>query len=238
MFCGSVDGRIFVNRLDIGLLEDPFFVAEDQPVVLKEHNGAITALAFSESGLISASEDCAIYMWDVVNWVIIRKFNHRKGAVTNMTVIPQSSLLSVSNHPRVSNQFHVSLLDKYPLPANSCKGKITLPSSSYSFKEKHISLDFRSTDSLNQHISDFEKDGTPAALQMKVETCIENRIWATRMTKHVMEMNKHLQSSLLDLMQCRLLWPTGIDTPTSRKRKMLKIESPLLQGEEEQQSLT
>lgn len=83
-----------------------------------------------------------------------------------------------------------------------------------------------------------QKHGTPAAMQMKVETCIENRIWATRMTKHVMEMNKHLQSRLLDLMQCRLLWPTEIDTPTSRKRKMLKIESPLLQGEEEPQSST
>ncbi|XP_059444284.1 protein ROOT INITIATION DEFECTIVE 3-like isoform X1 [Corylus avellana] len=251
LFCGSVDGRIFVNRLDIGLLEDPFFVAQAQSVVLKEHNGAITALAFSESGLISASEDCTICMWDVVNWVIIRKFNHRKGAVTNLTVIPQSSLLSVSNHQRVSNQLQVSMLDKYPQPASSSKEKITLPSSCCSLKEKQISLDFRSTDSLNQHISDFQlprfsfsvleygqKDGTPAAMQMKVETCIENRIWATRMTKHVMEMNKHLQSRLLDLMQCRLLWPTEIDTPSSRKRKMLKIESPLLQGEEKPQSST
>jgi hypothetical protein len=73
-----------------------------------------------------------------------------------MTVIPQSSLLSVSNHQRVSNGFHVSLLDKYPQPANSSKGRITLPSSCCSFKENQISLDFRSTDSLNQHISDLE----------------------------------------------------------------------------------
>ena len=43
------------------------------------HSGAITALTFSESGLISASEDCTICMWDVVNQVIIRRFNHGKG---------------------------------------------------------------------------------------------------------------------------------------------------------------
>ena len=43
------------------------------------HSGAITALTFSESGLMSASEDCTICMWDVVNQVIIRRFNHGKG---------------------------------------------------------------------------------------------------------------------------------------------------------------
>lgn len=37
LFCGCVDGRIFVNKLDIGLLEDSLFVAEDQAVVLKGH---------------------------------------------------------------------------------------------------------------------------------------------------------------------------------------------------------
>ena len=78
-----------------------------------------------------------------------------------------------------------------------------------------------------------QKKQTPAAMQMKVETCIENRIWATRMTKHVMEMNKHLQSRLLDLMECRLFWSTQIDSPTSKKRKMLKAESSILEGEEE-----
>lgn len=80
-----------------------------------------------------------------------------------------------------------------------------------------------------------QKEQTPAAMQMKVETCTENRIWATRMTKHVMEMNKHLQSRLLDLMQFRLLWPTEIDSSSSKKRKKLKIES-LLKGSEEPQS--
>lgn len=53
------------------------------------------------------------------------------------------------------------------------------------------------------------------------------------MTKHVMEMNKHLQSRLLDLMECRLFWSTQIDSPTSKKRKMLKVDSSILEGEEE-----
>ncbi|KAM3751965.1 hypothetical protein ACB098_04G152200 [Castanea mollissima] len=233
LFCGSVDGRIFVSKLDVGLLEEQFVVAEAQPIVLNGHNGAITALTFSESGLISASEDCTICMWDVVNQVIIRRFNHGKGAVTNMTVIPQSSLLSVSKNQRVSNQFHVSLLEKYPQPANSFKGTLNLLSLGHSFEEKQTSLDFQSTDSLQQHISDLEKKQTPAAMQVKVETCIENRMWATRMTKHVMEMNKHLQSRLLDLMECRLFWSTQIDSPTSKKRKTLKVESSILEGEEE-----
>lgn len=50
-------------------------------ITLRSHSrsGAITALSFSESGLISASEDCTICMWDVVNQVIIRRFNHGKG---------------------------------------------------------------------------------------------------------------------------------------------------------------
>lgn len=66
----------------LGYLDRFLFKYSCSVIILNSHHpcsGAITALAFSESGLISASEDCAIYMWDVVNWVIIRKFNHRKG---------------------------------------------------------------------------------------------------------------------------------------------------------------
>lgn len=68
-------------------------------------------------------------------------------------------------------------------------------------------------------------EGTPAAMEMKVETSTDYRTWATRMTKHVMEMNKHLQSRLLDLMQCRLLRSREADLPATRNKKKLKIES-------------
>ncbi|GAV56525.1 WD40 domain-containing protein, partial [Cephalotus follicularis] len=239
LLAGSIDGRIFVNVLNIGLVEDPFLVAEDKPVVLKGHNGSITALTFSRSGLISTSEDRIVCLWDVVTRVIVKKFNHQKGALTNLVVIPQSSVLPVSNNKRASNQYRVSSLDKYPQPANTSNGLITLLPSCSSLKEDQTSIYNQRTNSLEQQIFDLEQRQTPAAMQMKVETSIDNRIWATQMTKHVMEMNKHLQSRLLDLMQCQLLWPrpTDIDSLTAeKKKKKLKIGSPPLQEQEQSES--
>ncbi|XP_057971225.1 protein ROOT INITIATION DEFECTIVE 3-like isoform X2 [Malania oleifera] len=229
LFSGSSDGRIFVNKLDIGLAGDPFTVAEDQSTVLNGHNGPVTVLAFSASGLISASEDCTACLWDVVNWVIIRRFNHQKGPITNLVVIPQLSLLSMTNNPKVSNQFRVSPLEKLPSPSNSTKGTVCC-----SLKDHRTIVDCRSAETLNRQILDLEKGQTPAVMQMEVETSVENRMWATRMTKHVMEMNRHLQSRLLDLMQSRLLLPPNIDSLTARKRKKLKIESSPM-GEEHTQ---
>ncbi|KAJ0049020.1 hypothetical protein Pint_15698 [Pistacia integerrima] len=227
MFVGSVDGRIFVNRLEIGIvLEDPIIVAEDRTSgMLKGHNGAITALTFSASYLISASEDRTVCLWDVNGRVIIRRFDHKKGPVTNLLVIPKSSLLSLSNHQRVSNKFRISLLDKYPQPDSLSTGMITLLHSYFSSNDDHFSINLQGTKSLYQYMCELQQEGTPAAMQMKVETSIDYRTWATRMTKHVMEMNKHLQSRLLDLMQCRLLWSREADSPATRNRKKLKIES-------------
>ena len=37
LFCGSADGRIFVNTLDIGLVEEASIVSQDEPMVLKGH---------------------------------------------------------------------------------------------------------------------------------------------------------------------------------------------------------
>lgn len=37
LFRGSQDGRIFRNKFDIGLIDSPFYIAEDQQVVLKGH---------------------------------------------------------------------------------------------------------------------------------------------------------------------------------------------------------
>ncbi|RQP00814.1 hypothetical protein POPTR_015G093300v4 [Populus trichocarpa] len=232
LFAGSMDGRIFVSVLDIGLLEDPFAVAGDEPVVLKGHNGSIMALTFSSVGLISASEDCTVCLWDVVGQVIIRRFNHKKGAVTNLVVIPRSLLHSASNHRRVSNQFRISVLSKCPQPANSSNGILTLLHTCSSPKDHQASVDLRRTNSLDQQIFEMEQEQTPAAMQMKVETSMDHRTWARRMTNHVMEMNSHLQSRLLDLMQTRLLLATENDSPTTGKSKKLKIESPPLQQQE------
>ncbi|KDP30939.1 hypothetical protein JCGZ_11315 [Jatropha curcas] len=224
LFAGSIDGRIFVSVLNIELVDDPFVVAEDQLVVLEGHKGSITALTFSTLGLISASEDCTISLWDAVSWVPIQKFNCQKGAVTNMVLIPHSSLLPSSNHQRVSYKFRVSLLHKCPLPAaNSSKGTVTLLRSCSSAEDNQTSPDFITT-SLDHHIFEMEEERTPAALQIKLETSTDQRMWVTRMTKHVMEINKHLQSHLLDLMQMRLV-RNNKDSHTTRKNKKIKIES-------------
>ena len=68
---------------------------------------------------------------------------------------------------------------------------------------------------------------------MKLETSIENRMWTTRMTKHVMEMSKHLQSRLLDLMQNRLL--LSADSTATKKRKKTMLESSRIHEDEQSQ---
>ncbi|VVA21756.1 PREDICTED: WD [Prunus dulcis] len=228
-FSGSIDGRIFVNKLEIGLVENSLAAAEDKKSVIKGHKGAVTALTFSQAGLVSAFEDCTICIWDITNWAIIRRFDHKKGAVTNLAVIPQSSLLSVSNHRRVSNAFGVSSLDKYPQPPNSSKEKMPLLSSCHFLKGNQ-------TTHSEQQICDTEEEFSPAAMQMKLETSLEHRMWATRMAKHVMEMNTHLQTRLLDLMQSGLLRSTSteMDSPPTKKRETRMFdESPPFQGEEQ-----
>ncbi|PON91444.1 hypothetical protein TorRG33x02_127270, partial [Trema orientale] len=52
------DRRIFISNLDF----------DDQVVELQGHNWAVTALTFSQSGLVSTSEDCTICIWDTTSW--------------------------------------------------------------------------------------------------------------------------------------------------------------------------
>ncbi|XP_058226358.1 protein ROOT INITIATION DEFECTIVE 3-like [Rhododendron vialii] len=237
LFSGSADGRIFMSMLDVGLVEDSSIVSEDEPFVLKGHNGSITALVFCGAGLISASEDCTACLWDVVNCAIVRIFCHRRGPITNLVVIPQSSLLPRMNHHRATNRVQVSMLDKYPKPVDSSKGVLTFLPSHSSERDHSIASEFQNTNLLKQQILDLENGGTPAAIQMMVETSIESQAWAARMTKHVMEMNKHLQSRLLDMMQCRLLQdpPDASSSAAIRKRKKTNFESLSLRGEEQSQ---
>ncbi|OMO84068.1 hypothetical protein CCACVL1_11024 [Corchorus capsularis] len=223
LFSGSMDGNIYVNVLHLGQVEDPLVTTKDQAFVLKGHNGSITALTFSGSGLISASEDCTFCLWDTVNWVVAKRFDHKKGAVTNMVVIKQSTL---SNHEKVPNpnQFRVSLLQKYPQPTNSSKGMgmPTFLSLSANFN-RQPSADFQGNNLLDHLIlnNNSEREKSAAlTMQLKVEKSIDERKWVTSMTKHVMEMNKHLQSRLLDMVQWRLLCrPTPIETDSSSSPK-------------------
>ncbi|CAL5361867.1 unnamed protein product [Camellia sinensis] len=217
LFSGSADGTIFLNTLDFGVVEDTSIVLQNEPTLLTGHNGSIIALTFCELGLVSASEDCTACLWDVVNCVVIRRFNH----------------LKVMNHNhKTFNQFRVSVLDKYPKPANSSEGVLTyLPSSSSRDKGHCIASEFRTTDLLKQQILELETGETTATMEMMVETRLESEAWATRMRKHVMEMNKHLQSRLLDMMQCRLLQQPSNVSLTTVKRKR-KITNVVEQGKE------
>ncbi|KAJ6676515.1 WD-REPEAT PROTEIN 18 [Salix viminalis] len=180
-------------------LAEQLLFAGDEPVVLKGHNGSITALTFSSVGLISASEDCTVCLWDVISKVIIRRFSHHKGAVTNLVVIPRQP-----THPMEFSLLH------------TCSSP----------EDHQAPVDFKRTNSLDQQIFEMEQEQTPAAMQMKVETSMDHRTWARRMTNHVMEMNRDLQSRLLDSIQIRLLLASGNDSRATGKSKKLKIESP------------
>ncbi|XP_038894085.1 protein ROOT INITIATION DEFECTIVE 3-like isoform X1 [Benincasa hispida] len=217
LFSGTADGRIFASRLAFGL-DNCITIKENQLLAPKGHKGAITALAFSQMDLISASEDCTICKWDISGQRIIQKLDHKKGRITNLLAVPRSSLISTSNRKRVLNQFSMSSLDKYPQPANLLKSTIPLFPSLQPLRENLNSIGFTSTGSLNQQILDTKTEGTSAAIQMKVETSLERRVWASKMTKQVMDMNNHLQSRLLDMMRIRLFGPTKISS-SSKKRK-------------------
>ncbi|XP_077228204.1 protein ROOT INITIATION DEFECTIVE 3-like [Tasmannia lanceolata] len=227
LFSGSSDGRIFINALDIGLQESPPIVSEDQSTVLRGHKGPITALSFSLSGLwlISASEDCTACLWAVSSWQIARRFDHRKGRITNLMVIPQSSFSAAESH-KSSHQLRVSLLDKASQLTNAYEGTTTLLPTYCSLEDPVFSSCFRSSDLLNQQILDLEQGRTPEAIQMKAETSVENRLWAMSMTKHMTVMNKHLRSRLLDLMQHRLLLDSELTVERRKKAKVDNQEAP------------
>ncbi|CAL1389069.1 unnamed protein product [Linum trigynum] len=225
IFCGSTDGRIFVSGLDLGLVDEPIAGVEDQQGVLKGQNGSITALTFSKYGLISASTDSTVCLWDIISQVIVWRIDHQKGPATNLVVVPHCSELFTSpssSHEKNSSQFCFSSLDKCTQQASPSEGVIALPPSCCLYPN-----DFQS--SLDHQIFEMEQEQTPT-MQMKIETIMGQRMWATQMTNHVMEMNKHLQSRVLDLMQVRLL--LAGNNATSGKNKKLVTESKAPSEEE------
>ncbi|KAI3727036.1 hypothetical protein L1987_66844 [Smallanthus sonchifolius] len=204
LFSGCADGRIFMSPFDVGLMKEPTVDSEELKVELTGHNckESITALTFSRSGLISSSEDSTACLWDIVEGVIIRRFHHKKGFITNMVVIPKSSLVPSNNHQKKSTHLQVSLLQKYSQQNDLLKPTVTLMSSPE--EQQKITHQYQSFDLLNKQVLDLEMERTPEALQLKVETNIENRLWINGMTKRVMEINDHLRSRLLDLNQHRI----------------------------------
>ena len=79
--------------------------------------------------------------------------------------------------------------------------------------------------------SSFMQKILPAALEMKLETSVEKRRRAINMSKDVMEMNKNLQSNLLDMIETRLQSFPESDSRNGKKRKKLIVESNGSQGE-------
>ncbi|KAI3499550.1 hypothetical protein L1887_35353 [Cichorium endivia] len=202
LFSGSADGRIFMTPFDVGLMKDFSFDSEDRNIIeLNGHKESITALRFCKYGLISASEDCTACLWDVIEGVIIRRFNHQKGFITNMVVIPHSSLLPSHNHQRKITNLPISTLQKYSHQHDPSNTSLTLlPSST-----QQITHQYQSANLFNQQILDLEAGRTPEALQLKLESNIESRFRITKITKHMIQMNSHLQTRLLDLTQHRIL---------------------------------
>ncbi|KAK7346581.1 hypothetical protein VNO80_21104 [Phaseolus coccineus] len=217
LFCGTEKGTISVEKLDVGRGEGPFIVTEVQPLELKGHNGAITALTASRSCLISASEDCSICVWNISSWEIIRRFSLQKGKVTNLVVVSRSWLHFTSKNRRASNEYTVSQLDKHP--QNSIKGTAILHSLCPPYRGNQTSID--SSGLLKQKIVEKQKVDVASVtkLEMRVEASAENCAWATSMAKHVMVINKQLKSHLLDMMQHRLFRPNNTNLrKTSRKK--------------------
>ncbi|KAL4584797.1 hypothetical protein LXL04_009407 [Taraxacum kok-saghyz] len=202
LFCGSADGRIFMTSFDVGLMTEPCVDLEDQKLELNGHTESITALTYCKLGLVSASEDCTVCLWNVIEGVIIRRFNHHKGFITNVVVIPRSSLIPLPNHQRKFTNFPISSLQKCSQQHDPSTTSVTLTPSP---EKQQITHHYQSAKSLNHQILDLEVERTPEAVQLKLETNIESRLLITNMTKHVIEMNTRLQSRVLDLTQLRIL---------------------------------
>ncbi|KAF9593561.1 hypothetical protein IFM89_024179 [Coptis chinensis] len=156
--------------------------------------------------------------------------------ITNILVIPQSLLLPImEKHKKGSYHPRFSTLNKYPQPESSSGGFIARLPTYCSIEDDHIKSGFRSHNTMNKQIMDLEQEPTPEALQMKVDTSVEKRVWATGMAKDMTDMNKHLRSRLLDLMQSRLSCELGYST--TEKRRKLGASSSGMSREEHREYL-
>ncbi|XP_057831714.2 protein ROOT INITIATION DEFECTIVE 3 [Cryptomeria japonica] len=222
LFAGSVDGTIFVNELDIGLQGTSDVATENQSSMLIGHRGSITALAFTTNQLwlVSAAEDCTARIWDVVTGHVIRIFNHRKGQITNILVIPQI-LFHAKGCQKNSSKgclpgIPVSSLEKSSKPRTRLEETVAIIPSYCSLEEELAQSRSYSAASMKQQILDLEQEWSPEAIQMKVESSVENRMQATSMIKNLIEVNKNLQSKFLDMIQNRLC-PKSDDVKSKMK---------------------
>ncbi|KAH9327045.1 hypothetical protein KI387_007223, partial [Taxus chinensis] len=159
----------------------------------KQARGSITALAFmtNQFWLVSAAEDCTARVWDVVTGQVIRTFDHRKGNISNLLVIPQiffhtkgcQKNSSGGSLPRIP----VSSLEKSSQQRDGLEETVTVIPSYCSLEEELVRSGSHSAASMKQQIMDLEQEWSPEAIQMKVDSSVENRIQATSMIKHMIE---------------------------------------------------
>lgn len=64
-----------------------------------------------------------------------------------------------------------------------------------------------------------QREGTPEALEMKVVAAVENRLRTSTVTKHMITINKHLQTRLLDMIQRRLCDNSELARASTKKSK-------------------
>lgn len=79
--------------------------------------------------------------------------NSYAGPLTNLLVIPKTSLIPPKTHQSVSNGYRVSLLEKNPKGA---KGTVTIVPASCSFEDQKTSLAYRSIDLMTRQILELE----------------------------------------------------------------------------------
>lgn len=133
-------------------------------------------------------------------------------------IIPKSSLSTFENK-RNFPRLRISILDKAPQQNDIAEGTPTLLRVHCSQEDNLLTNGFKSSLLLKKQILDLEQDRTPEAIQMKVETAIENRLWTIAMTKHITSINRQLQSRLVDMMEQRLCQ----DAQKSRKKARVNI---------------
>eukprot|EP01018_Ginkgo_biloba_P003055 Gb_20347 [translate_table: standard] len=98
-YAGGTDGRIYIGALQLFSRRNNGMNVDGIIGSLFDHSGPVTALSFSMDGvsLISASEDCTIRLWDTRSDHVLRIFNHSRGPISSILVLPPQPLLQTSN---------------------------------------------------------------------------------------------------------------------------------------------
>lgn len=109
------------------------------------------------------------------------------GAISNLLVMPQSSLVPLKSHQRASNSLRFSLLEKYSQTSPASNGMATLLPS----REHEAVEEYCSTDLLNQQISDLEV----LSVSLCVSACISCMPMCCTFIRISMLLNTHCHAS-------------------------------------------